>query len=390
MFTIKSFIYTITILAMGFGFAACNKTISDDSPLPAVNTPRVLVPVDNQTLYAIDAKTGIKAWEYKSTSGDFACTPVTVDTFVFVTSGTSLIKINGNNGKLIDRYFYGVFKPNATPVYYNDNLYFTVGSGSQDSVFKIDYKDGSIKWRKYTNSAVAAACYINGSNLYVSEVNGHVESFDLNNNGITGSVWDAAIGSSISLPTNLTFANGFMYVVNTSRQVLKLDPSNGAQKWKYDAPKNITSHPIVFGDMVIIGCEDFKVYCLEAGKDTAKTTYPRWVYPTLERIVASACVDKASENTFIGSNDFNLYAINHVTGKLSWKYPVGSIIKTSIVNYNGAVFFTSLDKYCYSVNAKTGELNWKYNINGIANYAPMVNTYSKTNYYPADCGNSEY
>jgi outer membrane protein assembly factor BamB len=390
MFRLKSLLYTTAAITIGFGFVACNKTISDDSPLPVVNTPRVLVPVDNQTLYALDAKTGAKAWEYKSTFGDFACTPVAVDTFVFITSGTGLLKINGNNGKLINRYYYGVFKPNATPVYFNSNLYFTVGSGFEDSVFKIDINDGSIKWRKYTRSASAAACYINGNSLFVSELNGHVERFDINDNSIGGSTWDANIGSSISIANNLTFANGAMYAVNTSNQVVKFDPNNGAQKWTWTAPKNITSHPLVYGDMVLVGCEDFNLYCLEAGKDAATSTTPRWVYPTLERVSGSACVDKASENAFIGSNDFNLYAVNHVTGKLSWKYPTGSIIKTSIVNYDGAVIFTSLDKYCYSVNAKTGALNWKYNINGLANYAPMVNTYSKTNFYPADCGNSEY
>jgi outer membrane protein assembly factor BamB len=378
-------IYIILFL-LCIASVACNKKLSDDSPLPIVNTPRVLVAVNNQTMYALDATSGVKAWEFKSTFGDFSCTPIAIDTFVFVTCGQRLIKINGNNGKLLANYFYGAFQPGASPVMFENNLIFAVNAGSKDSIFRIDFTTGKILWRKYTKSNVLAALTINQNTLYAPELNGHIEHFDIGNFGISGSIADYAVGTGISLTTNITFDDKFMYVVNSSNQVIKVDPVTKTVKWKYTAPKNISSHPIVFGDMVFVGCENFSFYCIDAN---AGNTVARWVLPTAERVVGGACIDKASENAFIGSNDFNLYAINHVTGKLNWKFPAGSIINTSVVNYKGAVYFTSLDKFCYCVNAKTGQLNWKYNLNGLA-FAPMINTYGKTNYYPAESGSSEY
>ena len=63
---------------------------------------------------------------------------------------------------------------------------------------------------------------------------------------------------------------------------------------------------------------------------------------------------------YVGSDDYNLYALNAGTGTLRWKFTAGGNIRSSPVFVNNTVYFGSFDKYLYAVNASTGILKWRY------------------------------
>lgn len=64
---------------------------------------------------------------------------------------------------------------------------------------------------------------------------------------------------------------------------------------------------------------------------------------------------------YVGSGDWNLYALNARTGALVWKYrTLSEIYASSPAVYNGVVYFGSEDRYVYALDAQTGVLKWKF------------------------------
>jgi eukaryotic-like serine/threonine-protein kinase len=382
------FIYSFLALCILMTIS-CKKTFSDDSPLPKTFVPMALVPTTNGTMYALDAASGFKVWEFKTASASASITNTPLVAFdsiaFFGDNSKNFYAVNIKTGKTIWMKNFGNTVINH-PYFFNNKVYITINNpgAAKDSILQID-QTGNITWRNNVSGDYAAAPIIFGNRLYIGVNDGKLYCYDINAASNAAPIWSFnALGS---VNTNPSYVSGFLYFANDQRKVFKVDANTGSQVWSFLAGDKVNSSPIVYGDMVVVGCEDFKIYCIDA---TSGKTVSRWIYPTADRIKASACLDKASENMIIGSNDFNLYAIHHVTGNLSWKFPTSSIINTSPVSYNGNIIVSSLDKYCYCINASNGKLVWKYNLNSTTQGSPMVCTVAGTNYYPAICGNSDY
>ena len=75
---------------------------------------------------------------------------------------------------------------------------------------------------------------------------------------------------------------------------------------------------------------------------------------------------------YVGSNDFNVYALNAGTGALLWKYTTGSYVRSSPAVANGVVYFGSDDFNVYALNAGTGALLWKYTTRSYLDSSPAV------------------
>jgi eukaryotic-like serine/threonine-protein kinase len=382
----KKNIYILTLIfALALSINSCKKTFSDDSPLPITYKPSVLVPAVNNTLYSLDAATGLKNWEFK-TKLLLSYTPVVAwDSLAMYAEGDSLFAINAQTGKRKwAKNYSGEIRESF--YYYNSKLYIAIKKDANDSIFQLD-NSGAITWRNSVPSEIKFSPIIANNLMYITAANNKIFCLDPFGPNWNPLVWSFNTGNTIQ--SNITAANGFLYAMVGSQKLLKIDALTGTPIWPFFFPAAINKNaaPIVYSDMILLGCDDFSIYCIDA---TSGLTIGRWVYPTNDRIQGSACVNVKSENIIIGSNDFNLYAINHVDGKLRWKFPTASIINRSPVDYNGNVIFTSVDKYCYCVNATTGKLVWKYNLDCIASASPMVCTFAGANFYPAELGNSTF
>jgi eukaryotic-like serine/threonine-protein kinase len=389
----KSHTYFIVALIFTAIFTnSCKKTFSDDSPLAKTYTPSVLVATANNTLYSLNAETGLKNWEYKPLNinqkiAEYAPL-VAFDSLAFFSIEDSLVALNAKTGLVKwTKNYKGRIE--VMPLYHDNKIYVLVKNNTSDSILQLD-KDGNVGWRNAItcplSQNIAHAPIIANKLLYISGSNDNkIYCFDPAGANFNAPVWTYNAGSLAK--SNMAYADSFLYAAIGGNKLVKINAYTGTPIWPYNSTSTINSAPIVYGDMVIVGCDDFKVYCIDA---KSGKTNSRWIYTTADRIQQSACVNTASNNIMIGSNDFNLYAINHVNGQLSWKYPTGSIVKNSPVDYNNTIMFTSLDKYCYCVNANTGKLVWKYNLNSTSLASPIVCTFSGSNFFPAESGNSKY
>ena len=84
---------------------------------------------------------------------------------------------------------------------------------------------------------------------------------------------------------------------------------------------------------------------------------------------------------YIGSSNFNAYAIDARTGGLVWKFKTeGIILESSPACWKGKVFIGSFDYNMYALDAKTGELKWKFKTQGeidVSPYVELMETFKK-------------
>jgi outer membrane protein assembly factor BamB len=87
-----------------------------------------------------------------------------------------------------------------------------------------------------------------------------------------------------------------------------------------------------------------------------KWKYATGLFPDYGTIRSSAAV--ANGVVYVGSSDYNLYAISASTGAKLWSYPLGAEVESSPAVANGVVYVGS--RYVYALNASSGALLWSY------------------------------
>jgi hypothetical protein len=71
-----------------------------------------------------------------------------------------------------------------------------------------------------------------------------------------------------------------------------------------------------------------------------------WNFTTGDWVTSSPAV--ADGLVFVGSNDYNVYALNATTGVLVWKYATGSYVDSSPAVANGILYVGSEDEKVYA------------------------------------------
>ena len=94
-----------------------------------------------------------------------------------------------------------------------------------------------------------------------------------------------------------------------------------------------------------------------------------WTYMTDGYVNDPVVVDGV---LYVGSYDYNVYALNAKTGTLIWNYTTGGYIDTAPTVANGVVFANSNDNKTYALNAKNGALIWKFATRGRLDSSPAV------------------
>ncbi|HNB80842.1 MAG TPA: PQQ-binding-like beta-propeller repeat protein [Chitinophagaceae bacterium] len=375
----KNVIYYCLCALMAFTALSCGKTQSNDFPLPVVRKEAVFICTDNNNLISYDPYTGAKHWEVNF-KGNSRGVPVLWKKKLYLVT---------NNG-----YFYAVdvlkgkisLEVNITNssdyslAVENDRLYM-----ASDKLYCYDL-NGTLVWQYDPLTPCTASPTLVNGKVYVP-ANDRIHAVDA---GSGSGVWTSPSAGGINIQSSPRVSNGLVYFGGENKKIYALQQSDGSVRWEYLTGDRIKSSPLVYGGMCICGSEDFGLYCI----DTTSPTLPpngelRWKYTTLDRISSSPAVHEASNTIIVGGYDFNLYAIDHVSGLLKWKYPAGSLIKSSPLVYGNYIFFTSYDRYLYCVDVRYGNTVWKSYINGNTDSSPMADDMTN-GVYPTVSGMSKY
>jgi hypothetical protein len=120
-----------------------------------------------------------------------------------------------------------------------------------------------------------------------------------------------------------------------------LDASTGAFKWSYTTGSAVASSPAVSGGVVYVGSWDYNVYALDASTGAFK-----WSYTTGSPVESSPAVSGGV--VYVGSWDDNVYALDASTGAFKWSYTTGSSVGSSPAVSGGVVYVGSDDWKVYA------------------------------------------
>jgi serine/threonine protein kinase len=135
--------------------------------------------------------------------------------------------------------------------------------------------------------------------------------------------------------------------------------------WDFTTEDEIRGTPILYGGVLYVGSYDYNLYALKA--DTGDFI---WKYPTQGGIVSRPAVYDGS--IYFGSEDKNLHVINARSGRLNWTYPSEGAVRSSPEIAESHVFFGSDDFNLHAVNLISGRSTWKSNVGAPIRSKPLV------------------
>ena len=163
-----------------------------------------------------------------------------------------------------------------------------------------------------------------------------------------GAIYSNAAGASGCLVFGS--ADGFIHC---------LDARSGQLRWKVQTPAAVLGSPLINGDTIFIGGSAGEIYARRLSNGEAI-----WTYRGLEGPVVSTPV-VADGKLILGAWDRHLYAIETATGKLSWKWNNGSMVR----NFSPAsckplirdsiVFVVAPDRFLSAIHLRDGRTLWR-------------------------------
>jgi eukaryotic-like serine/threonine-protein kinase len=139
----------------------------------------------------------------------------------------------------------------------------------------------------------------------------------------------------------------------------------GKLVWKFECEDEIRGTPLISHGMVYVGSYDYNLYALDA--DTGKF---QWKYATEGGIVSRPNIFEGT--IFFGSEDRRLHAIVQRSGKLSWTYYTDGPIRSSPLIAENHIFIGSDDGHLHAVSVLTGRRAWRTDVGAPVRSSPII------------------
>ncbi|MCK5561342.1 MAG: PQQ-binding-like beta-propeller repeat protein [Thermoplasmata archaeon] len=139
--------------------------------------------------------------------------------------------------------------------------------------------------------------------------------------------------------------------------------NHGDLLWNYSTSGSVASSPAIGSDGTIyVGSDDYNLYAINPNGTK------KWNFTTGGDVRSSPAI--GSDGTiYVGSNDYNLYAI-YPNGTKKWNFTTGGIESSPAIGSDGTVYVGgSIFLYAIYTN---GTLRWKFKTNDIFHSSPAI------------------
>ena len=290
---------------------------------PVIGYGRLYFTNNSGVMFAVNAKTGKRAWK-KRVGRCVAATPAVGEHTVF----QAFMNRPPCNSK-------------ATP------------GRLEGEVIAFATGFGKIRWRTRIGPTESSPLLADGR-VYVGDWRGRVYALDEG----TGRVhWtfqgQGRIKGAIAKSGNRLFVgtyDGYLYAIRAS---------TGKVIWRTRSQDRLGgrgqfySTPTVAYGRVYIGSTDGKVYSYGAASGKL-----RWSQGTGGYVYASPAVWR--KTVYVGSYSDRFYALDAATGDVKWRFQAKGDISGSATVLNGVVYFSTFDELTYALDARTGKLLWTF------------------------------
>jgi eukaryotic-like serine/threonine-protein kinase len=308
-------------------------------------------------LYALNAKTGAKIWNYNATELGIGSSPTVADGIVYVGAGDQnryLYAFDAYSGVLLWTDYVGG-SVTYDPTVVNGVIYLGA-DGEYDSsncVLAIDAKTGVEIWNYSSPNWLGCTPAVVNGVVYTASGGGYLHAINAANGK---EIWNVKNGAQFI--TSPTVVNGIFYVGVTAgvgtNGLYALNANSGEELWKYtisDANNYFLSTAAVYDGTVFVGSRNGDVYAFNAAKGTLL-----WHIMAGHFLFSSPAVVQGI--VYIGSGDGNFYAIKGTDGTILWNYTInstpGNFVYSSPAYDYGALYIGSCDNNLYAFGVYTG------------------------------------
>jgi len=290
---------------------------------PVIGYGRLYFTNNSGVMFAVNAKTGKRAWK-KPVGRCVAATPAVGEHTVF----QAFMNRPPCNSK-------------ATP------------GRLEGEVIAFATGFGKIRWRTRIGPTESSPLLADGR-VYVGDWRGRVYALD----EATGRVhWTfqgkGRIKGAVAKSGNRLFVgtyDGYLYAIRAS---------TGKVIWRTRSQDRLGgrgqfySTPTVAYGRVYIGSTDGKVYSYGAASGKL-----RWSQGTGGYVYASPAVWR--KTVYVGSYSDRFYALDAATGDVKWRFQAKGDISGSATVLNGVVYFSTFDELTYALDARSGKPLWTF------------------------------
>jgi len=141
------------------------------------------------------------------------------------------------------------------------------------------------------------------------------------------------------------------------------------ERWSFQAGKGIVPSPVVAEGKLFVGCDDHKLYALDAASGALL-----WAHETKDIVEAPALV--ADGRVHVGVTDGSFLALDAATGALAWSFQTQDKILGAanrvVLAGEPHLVVGSYDAKVYCLRASDGALRWTFETANYVNGTPAV------------------
>ncbi len=279
---------------------------------PVIVDDVVYIGCSDHKVYALNAETGEKIWEFIQSSDDFighglfSAPAVTNNVLYIGCRDGKVYALNAETGEKIWENFVNCFESSPTVL---DNIVYIAG----DKVYALNAETGEDIW-----------------------------DFDTNN-------------EYLSSPA---VSNGIVYV--GSRPIYALNAETGEKIWEHSVNYYSFSSPVAYNGIIYVGCSDQKIYAFNA--DTGEVIWDYYLGDFCYD--SSLCVSDGI--VYLEGSGGIIYAFNADTGEEIWEIALDGLISRCLSIANGVIYIhvvdigddDSVSYQLYALSAITGDIIW--------------------------------
>ncbi|WP_428659261.1 PQQ-binding-like beta-propeller repeat protein [Runella sp.] len=240
---------------------------------------------------ALDAKTGKEIWSYSIGQAAGSSTPIVVNGTLYVCMDRSLFAFNATTGEKKWQYVTTINElgTHTSPVVGNGVVYF--GSGTK-KVIALDAESGDKRWEFSIGNAEPGSPTLANGILYFGTDTKKIYALDAK----TGLLkWQFETSGSVGTPTvanDLVYFSSIDRINNKDHRFYALNSQTGTIQWEFETNGEIGGCVVANG-IVYFGSNDKKLYAFSA---LYGTKY--WEFPTEDAVVNFPCVVSKSGKVF--------------------------------------------------------------------------------------------
>ncbi|MBN1488270.1 MAG: PQQ-binding-like beta-propeller repeat protein, partial [Anaerolineae bacterium] len=228
-----------------------------------------------------------------------------------------------------------------------------------NNVYALTAEDGEFLWKYPTEGGVASSPWVSEGMVIFGSIDKTIYSVDAQSGNL---LWSTSTNGRVFSSAYGEFSH--IFIGSDDRNLYAIHQPSGRVAWTYTADGEIRSRPLVKENMIIFSCQMGMVYALGLNREL------RWRFRARRGILSSPTLSHGL--VFVGSLDWNVYALDIRSGWTAWRYRTNGAVVSTVAVDNGLVFFGSTDGYFYALDAEDGRLVWRYQIEAQISASPEV------------------